>query len=623
MHVTFPSRRNRGTQVRPKLTLAVAVLAVAVSQTATASGYISLLETGSGGAELVTQQMGESGAEALVNGHHYREYTKPELEAEERIYKAAEIDSGTTTNQADEITSIKGTEERWGYEVTKDLQTGEEYKSAPEAEIGDASISSDISGGTLPSTTADVTAMATETGGLTLLSGAAVSGIALGTGVLIGTGVDEIFGWPTLGSLIGTGEIATPQTFYYNEWEAPIRITGGPEECKKEASYMELLPTGAGGEECEAAQQESREVVLVYSTEKKQYVEEHVGGEQKWQGSWSGFATTFRKCPAGSWLFCNSKKEYIGTYSGEELQTYSDTLFFVVPTGEVTSGNSEHGGGLTPWSPGPVPRAYPAKELYTKYKSDVEQPSTAPSAPSVSKITSPKKTPLKTQERPFTTYIATEDKELGKKIGTEELPQPYDLEIPAIQPNELASTYKTELESLGFTDVNVQTLPESDTDPALGPGAATGVAPSPGTEVPPSTDVTVEANPDTAGPAEPTKGIGGPTLPGIKLPSFPVLCKGFPFGVPCWLIQTIEGWSTSASAPELGIENLEVEKHTVTGAKFKLSRLEPIMEKVRPAMVIFATIGLVLLFYRFAKGGGPPSGGGGDSSPDESSEASM
>ena len=36
------------------------------------------------------------------------------------------------------------------------------------------------------------------------------------------------------------------------------------------------------------------------------------------------------------------------------------------------------------------------------------------------------------------------------------------------------------------------------------------------------------------------------------------------------------------------------------------------MEVVRPAMLIFATIGLVLLFFRFAKGGGPPSGSQGD-----------
>jgi hypothetical protein len=38
----------------------------------------------------------------------------------------------------------------------------------------------------------------------------------------------------------------------------------------------------------------------------------------------------------------------------------------------------------------------------------------------------------------------------------------------------------------------------------------------------------------------------------------------------------------------------------------------PVMEKVRPVMIVFATIGIVLLFYRLAKGGSPASGGTGD-----------
>ena len=109
---------------------------------------------------------------------------------------------------------------------------------------------------------------------------------------------------------------------------------------------------------------------------------------------------------------------------------------------------------------------------------------------------------------------------------------------------------------------------------------------------------------------EPAGGIGAPTLPGFKIPSFGALCEGFPFGVPCWLFSTIESWSGAGSAPEWGIEGFSVLGHEVHGTKFKLSHLEPIMEKARIAMLLFCTIGLVLLFYNFAKGGSPPSGGG-------------
>lgn len=218
-------------------------------------------------------------------------------------------------------------------------------------------------------------------------------------------------------------------------------------------------------------------------------------------------------------------------------------------------------------------------------------------------------------------------REHGKKTPKElkEAEEEEELEVPFYYPNELGTEYKTELESIGFTNVELRTLPEVDINPSVGPNEVASVTPSEGSRVKSTTKINVEQNPEDAPvPGEPPhEGIGGPTLPGIKLPSFPVLCKGFPFGVPCWLIQTIEGWSATGTAPELGIENFEVEKHTVVGAKFRLSHLEPIMEKVRPAMLIFATIGLVLLFYRFAKGGGPPSGGIGDSSSDEPAEGSM
>lgn len=219
-----------------------------------------------------------------------------------------------------------------------------------------------------------------------------------------------------------------------------------------------------------------------------------------------------------------------------------------------------------------------------------------------------------TELAPARTYITTHSPHTVKEVKEHEH-ESGELEIPEPQPNELATEYAKQVEELGFEHVTLKVVTETAINPYVGPNEVARVSPSPGTKASPSTSVEVDANPaDSPAPSEPPGGIGGPTLPGIKLPNFPVLCKGFPFGVPCWLIQTIEGWSAAGSAPELGIENFEVEKHTISGAKFKLSHLEPIMEKVRPAMLIFATIGLVLLFYRFAKGGGPPSGSSDDSS---------
>jgi hypothetical protein len=212
---------------------------------------------------------------------------------------------------------------------------------------------------------------------------------------------------------------------------------------------------------------------------------------------------------------------------------------------------------------------------------------------------------------PTRKFIEEKGHKTPKELHESELEE--ELEIPPPRPNELGSEYVTELESDGFTDVTLKTLPESDIDSRIGPEEVSYTAPAEGTRTKSTTKITVEQNPDNAPtPAEPTKGIGGPTLPGIHFPDFGVLCKGFPFGVPCWLVGTIESWSVAGEAPELGIESFEIEHHKIPGAKFKLNKLEPIMEKVRPAMLIFATIGIVLLFYGFAKGGGAPSGSQGE-----------
>lgn len=186
--------------------------------------------------------------------------------------------------------------------------------------------------------------------------------------------------------------------------------------------------------------------------------------------------------------------------------------------------------------------------------------------------------------------------------------------LPAPETNETAVEYNKRIEGDGFTNTSVSTRPEIDTNPTVGPDDVAGVSPAPNGVYAPDTRIKIEANPEDAPipGAEPGDTVGPPSEPGFHLPNFGILCKGFPFGVPCWLAETIAGWSASAEAPIWGVNEIEVEHTKIPPIKFDLAKLEPIMEYVRPAILIFATIGLVLLFFSFAKGGGPPSGGNAD-----------
>lgn len=190
-------------------------------------------------------------------------------------------------------------------------------------------------------------------------------------------------------------------------------------------------------------------------------------------------------------------------------------------------------------------------------------------------------------------------------------------EMPLVIPapathDELGTEYQKELESDGFTKTSISVRPEVDIDPEVGPNDVASTAPAEGTATNPDGDtpVKIEDNPSNAPAGETAPGIGPPSLPGFDIPNFGVLCKGFPFGVPCWLANTIKSWSATAVAPEWGIDSFTIQGHTIPGYHMSLSPLEPIMEYARPAMLIFATIGVVLLFYRLAKGGSPESGGG-------------
>jgi hypothetical protein len=192
---------------------------------------------------------------------------------------------------------------------------------------------------------------------------------------------------------------------------------------------------------------------------------------------------------------------------------------------------------------------------------------------------------------------------------TEHLPvQPLEPELPQPRPNELATEYKTELESAGWTHVEVSVLPEALIDTSVGPNEVAYSSPAAGSDVPYADDVVIEANPSTA----PVPGAGGITEPGFHVPSFGVLCEKFPFGVPCWLVSVMASWSASAEAPEWTIPLESPTRGFISNLKLELKPLDKMMEILRPVFLLMATIGAVIAFGRWALGGTPSSGDSGD-----------
>jgi hypothetical protein len=457
-------------------------------------------------------------------------------------------------------------------------------------------------------------------GGSSVLLGstAFTIGVALVPGVALGVGLDQLFGYED----------------FSEETEAELVHVSTEHKCylddKKENSvFWEELTEGVHYKEITLPKGYYQNCVSSQATERK----------TNFQGT---YECKDNKIDEGEapvvgprWhtkeaYEVDEESEYSGSCKEQILRIVRYEWAWIEPECNNVETLTDFFDGELPSKPGCAPVGLPKKGLLTKVQEETNEdhyktgeppiallPHIQPTVPAVKPLEHGHPHRITEQEVEKTVELPAVHKyipEKGKKTAKElkEAEEEQELEIPAPLPLETGADYKTELEDDGFMDITVNTLPESAEDPSTGPEGAAYSVPASGTWVVPETHITVEQNPDTAPvPAEAGRGIEGPSEPGIKLPSFPVLCRGFPFGVPCWLMQTIEGWSSSAVAPEWGIENLEIDGHHITG-KFKLSQLEPIMEKVRPAMVIFATIGLVLLFYGFAKGGGPPSGSASD-----------
>jgi hypothetical protein len=234
---------------------------------------------------------------------------------------------------------------------------------------------------------------------------------------------------------------------------------------------------------------------------------------------------------------------------------------------------------------------------------------------------------------------------------------PEYVEIPQPTPTETVLGYEHELDELGFTkvetEVNTKEAYEAEdearkkrrrvvvvipspgkiTEPFDSPEPDTGPGDAPGS----ATDVKIETNPETEGSKEvetktevpPVEGgtgtrphvsrltVGGVTEPELHLPHIAVVCTKFPFGVPCWLVNELEAWAGTGSAPTLGFDSFTIHGYTIPGGKVNLAKLEPIMVAVRPFMILFGSIGIVLLFYKLATGTSVGGGSGSEQSSEQ------
>ena len=564
-------------------------------------------------------------------------YSGQSIQEADQVVAEEGVDAGTTGQDGSIVFDANGATEYGAEEVVESLRTGEPYATDGEALVGDELIDEGVAEGVLPSLAASVGAL----GGAVLTAGGIVA-----AGVAVGAGIDELFGFPAFAAIAGLGY----------ESESPSWCSGGYEKCEWNANYelgeitldtvnkcnyhnfrtydLEPIPYESG-ELCEFPQMHYHFTWSYYDTyNKKTYKEscsDQLDGDNDGYGRGGGaYIDTFPECGAHSeapdsptncpigetWVQCFQGFAGSGGIFAEPQAEYN-LLYqeFYVPLGGNVSYDAFPAKGLTEKESHVGKRTSGSVEALPAVKTPVV-------IPKVNEIPEPlrhrtfekakKRQTPEEEERKVPPVPLIPPLEEGK-----ELPSPLEPTVPEIEPGgEEWTRYREAVEKAGLTP-NENVLPETAIDPSVGPNDVTGADPAPGSREAPGTGVTVDVNPSNAPiPGEAPHGIGPPTEPGFDLPKLGVLCHGFPFGVPCWLVSTIVAMSTTAKAPDWTIvPEIEVSGHKVPEGKFDFAKLEPIMEIVRPAMIAFTTIGIVLLFYSFAKGGGPPSGGNTDSAP--------
>jgi len=179
--------------------------------------------------------------------------------------------------------------------------------------------------------------------------------------------------------------------------------------------------------------------------------------------------------------------------------------------------------------------------------------------------------------------------------------------VPSIAAGQTYAQYLADLQARGLVGSSV-VLSDALLDPTRGPNAAVRATPEPGTRVAPGTAVEVSTNPATA----PTPGAGAGSMPDVPAINLEPLSQGtpcttFPFGVPCWVVGALGGFSGSANCPSwdfpLGGYFSE------DGLTLDLCVLQPAVDIFRPLLLVATFLGLGWLFMGAAMGFG---GKGGD-----------
>ena len=479
------------------------------------------------------------------------------------------VEEGTTGQDASVILGSDIENAYASEKIVGELRTGQMYMDYGEALVGDEAIGEGVAMDTLPDT--GVIAGA--------LSGAVLdAGAAAATGIAIGTGIDELMGWPSflsleVGSNISPGcEGGISECRWeegYSSSKVKLGEVSGCEYSQFNYPYSKVgLPETEEGELCEypALLQDWRwEYHYREATESETC--RNVWNTPGHNGAVGGlFDDNFPKgctstsayddvpqiCPVSpAWLLCfqafsgpggNEYSEAQGGYALVEREVYAPISNLLSYDAYPSEGLKEHEQNVST----PTEHSIAPKE---HIEVPTSPPSFVPAPLTHEEIRKGKRKPTKEQE---------ENKEEGSPLilpieKGATIPAPINPQVPSITKLEKWPEYEESLHREGLKEDHEEVVPESEVDAQTGSEGVIEVTPLPGTIVTPDTNIDVRVNPDTApepkggGPGEGGGGIGPPTEPGIDLPNFGILCEGFPFGVPCWLAKTIEGWSVASS----------------------------------------------------------------------------
>lgn len=212
------------------------------------------------------------------------------------------------------------------------------------------------------------------------------------------------------------------------------------------------------------------------------------------------------------------------------------------------------------------------------------------------------RTQLDTYANDYPTLIPWLDSQLG---GPGADPTGATVTIPSPNGDETYSQYITRLQAQGLVGTRVDTA----IDTSVGPDVVTGTTPAPGTRVTAGTTVEVKTNPANA-PAPSNGFFTPPTIPAFSLPSVPLACTTFPFGVPCWVKDLLSQWSGSPVTPSWTFHfPFQGDGETTT---ISMEMFDSYMGTIRTVAGIAICASMTWLFFSLAFGGVASKGGSKD-----------